>query len=205
MGTPARQLSPFSVITDEAIYQYEELDSVTWTRLIQKALEALRPLKNVSGFHEFSERPMRQLGWSTSDVRPDEMVFSPGLGFNTLCAEIVPIFEIVSGDIKEEQKLFLLKSGGLALFSCSFVHSETLNCHWRAMKAYFSEVGADMSVGVLAAKTGNPSLFWARFFRSLCDLSALDRNLKKERAEDSQRAFDTIQGMRRRIFLPELS
>ncbi|TSC59892.1 MAG: hypothetical protein LiPW15_560 [Parcubacteria group bacterium LiPW_15] len=205
MGTPKRQPSPISVIAGrDAPYWYDEIDSNTWAQIIQEALEMLGPLKNASGFQEFFGVVSKKMGWVGGGPHPEKMVFGSGLGYDSLCAEVTPVFVDHKGDHKEEWCLFLLKAGGFALLTCSnaLTYSETSICRWYPARASFVPV-AEPNIAALADKMGTPPIFWAGIFQKICDLSALDRNLKKARAEDSQRAFDEIWGMRARINMPE--
>lgn len=211
MGTPERQgeISPISVIIEEALYQYDELDEATWKRIIQKSLEYLGPLKNVSGFKPLSGilnielcRRFRQI----VDMKNLEFC-TDGVGPNSLCRKMARVFSAQSrdGERKDEQELFLLKDGGFALFSGYYVFSSIPisggESEWRAFMASFQPVEQG-DLPTLSAKSKDPNLFWGDIFRSIYELSCSDHEQKRERAEFSEQAFERINRMRTKIILP---
>jgi len=210
MGTPERQkpVSPVVVIKGEATYFPEELSEAEWKELVRSALSALGQLKYVSGFMEFSQFLDGRLGRRFRQVvNPNKIQFySDGLGRSSLCRKMATVYSSEAGRRKDEQELFLLKEGGFALFSGSYIfYSMPIpggESEWRAFNASLQAVGQE-DLPVLSAKSENPCLFWANLFGSIYELSLSDHEQKQARALIAQTSFDRIRGMRSKIVLPE--
>jgi hypothetical protein len=193
MGTPERQIDPLSVVLGLKTFWYDELDDEAWIRIIENALASLDPLKNVSGFMPFAN-------YIDKGMTPEpNLIFAGGLNGNSLCREMLPIFDVdLRGENREEYGLFLLKDGGFAILTTTYIRARGACAY-----AIVFEPKSLKDLRVPAAKAhSQPSVFWAQLLESIHKFSMENRDRKSIGADQAATAFGEIDAMRSRIIFP---
>lgn len=192
MGTPERQIDPLSVVLGGKRFWHDELDDVAWMRIIEKALSSFGPLKNVSGFRPFAD-------YIDKGMAPEpQLILVGGLGANSLCREMLSVFDVdYRGDNLEEYGLFLLKEGGFAILTTSYDRSR------RVYAIAFEPMGLKDLRAPAAKAHSQPSVFWAQLLEAIHKFSVWNRDLKRNGADQAATAFGEIDAIRSRIIFPD--